>query len=58
MGLQGQRLETWRTLWVVGTVSVVAGHVRCSVLWSELERPWKGNPGEMVMGRIDGVVKA
>lgn len=44
MGLQGQRLETWRTLWVVGTVSVVAGHVRCSVLWSEVGETLEGGP--------------
>lgn len=36
MGLQGQRLEPWRALWVVGTASVAAGHVIGSVLWSEV----------------------
>lgn len=44
VGLQGQRLETWGTLRVVGPVSVVAEHVICSVLWSEVGETLEEEP--------------
>lgn len=42
MGIQG--LETGKTLWDVGIESVVAGHVACSVLWSEVGGTLAGEP--------------